>query len=101
MMPPKTSARPSIPLCLPGRCATGPKLRSNGLSFHEFRLRFALFPVVGIGRIDVARGFVSASVVSRVMAVNRSRIKGKGRYQTAPLHPFTRALPRYLKSHEP
>ncbi|GBL74602.1 hypothetical protein AVEN_235509-1 [Araneus ventricosus] len=32
------------------------KLRSNGLSFHEFRPRFALFPAVGTGRIDVARG---------------------------------------------
>ncbi|GBL74333.1 hypothetical protein AVEN_235314-1 [Araneus ventricosus] len=50
------------------------KLRSNGLSFHKFRPRFALFPVLGPGRIDVARGLVSASVVSRVMAVNRSRI---------------------------
>ncbi|GBM35590.1 hypothetical protein AVEN_121040-1 [Araneus ventricosus] len=52
------------------------KMRSNGLSFHEFRPRFALFPVVGTGRIDVARGLVSASVVSRVVAVNSSRIKG-------------------------
>ncbi|GBM21630.1 hypothetical protein AVEN_250733-1 [Araneus ventricosus] len=30
--------------------------RSYGLSFHEFRPRFALFPIVGTGRIDVARG---------------------------------------------
>ncbi|GBN14644.1 hypothetical protein AVEN_55623-1, partial [Araneus ventricosus] len=52
------------------------KLRPNGLSFHKFRPRFALFPVVGTGRIDVTRGIVSASVVSRIMAVNSSRIKG-------------------------
>ncbi|GBN13389.1 hypothetical protein AVEN_219845-1 [Araneus ventricosus] len=32
------------------------KLRPNGLSFHKFRQRFALFPVVGTGRIDVTRG---------------------------------------------
>ncbi|GBO05868.1 hypothetical protein AVEN_187008-1 [Araneus ventricosus] len=52
------------------------KLRSNGPSFHEFRPRFTLFPVVGTGRIDVARGLVSASVVSRIVAANSSRIKG-------------------------
>ncbi|GBM36539.1 hypothetical protein AVEN_46015-1 [Araneus ventricosus] len=50
-------------------------LRSNGLYFHRFRPRFALFPAVGTGRIDVARGLVSASVVSRGVAVNSSRIK--------------------------
>ncbi|GBL86739.1 hypothetical protein AVEN_95988-1 [Araneus ventricosus] len=49
---------------------------SNGLSSHKFRPRFALFPVVGTGRIDVVRGLVSASVVSSFMAVNSSRIKG-------------------------
>ncbi|GBM29942.1 hypothetical protein AVEN_165932-1, partial [Araneus ventricosus] len=43
------------------------KPRSYGLSFHEFRPRFALFLVVGTGRIDVARGLVSSSVVSLVM----------------------------------
>ncbi|GBN87506.1 hypothetical protein AVEN_180771-1 [Araneus ventricosus] len=42
----------------------------------RFRLRFALFPVVGTGRIDVTRGLVSASVVSRVVAINSSHIKG-------------------------
>ncbi|GBO07488.1 hypothetical protein AVEN_124508-1 [Araneus ventricosus] len=52
------------------------KPRSYGLSFPEFRPRFALFPVVGTGRIDMARGLVSASVVSRVMAVNGSHVKG-------------------------
>ncbi|GBL85409.1 hypothetical protein AVEN_34598-1 [Araneus ventricosus] len=55
------------------------KLRSNCLSFHEFRPRFALFPIVGTGRIDVARGLVSGSVVSRVVVVNSSRIKGTRR----------------------
>ncbi|GBM65269.1 hypothetical protein AVEN_213550-1 [Araneus ventricosus] len=40
------------------------------------RPRFALFPIVGTGRIDVTRGLVSAFVVSRVMAVNRSHVKG-------------------------
>ncbi|GBN82891.1 hypothetical protein AVEN_15939-1, partial [Araneus ventricosus] len=43
------------------------KPRSYGLSFHEFRQWFALFPVVGTERIDVARGIASAPVVSRVM----------------------------------
>ncbi|GBM05373.1 hypothetical protein AVEN_268518-1 [Araneus ventricosus] len=52
------------------------KLRSNGLSFHRFRPRFALFPVVGMGRIDATRGLVSTSVVSRVVVVNSSDIKG-------------------------
>ncbi|GBM43524.1 hypothetical protein AVEN_133831-2-1, partial [Araneus ventricosus] len=41
-----------------------------------FRPRLALFPVVGTGRIDVARGVVSASVVFRVLAINISHIKG-------------------------
>ncbi|GBN85748.1 hypothetical protein AVEN_116474-1 [Araneus ventricosus] len=55
------------------------KLRSYGLSFHKFRPRFALFLVVGTGRIDVTRGLVvSTSVVSGVMAVNSSHIKGGG-----------------------
>ncbi|GBN82353.1 hypothetical protein AVEN_173982-1, partial [Araneus ventricosus] len=36
------------------------KLRSNGLSFHRFRPRIALFPVVGTGKIDVTCGLVSA-----------------------------------------
>ncbi|GBO15059.1 hypothetical protein AVEN_212782-1 [Araneus ventricosus] len=74
------------------------KLRSYGLSFLEFRPRFALFPIVGTGRIDVARGFVSASVVSRVMAVNSSHIKGKGNGQMSSVHPFTQALPRNCKA---
>ncbi|GBM85846.1 hypothetical protein AVEN_37493-1 [Araneus ventricosus] len=74
------------------------KLRSYVLSFHEFRPRFVLFPMVGTGRIDVARRLVSASVVSRVMAVNCSHFKGKGSGQTASMHPFTRALPRYLQN---
>ncbi|GBM58106.1 hypothetical protein AVEN_164292-1 [Araneus ventricosus] len=50
-------------------------MRSNGPSFREFRPRFALFPVVGTGRTDVALGVVSASVISRVVAVNSSHIK--------------------------
>ncbi|GBN34485.1 hypothetical protein AVEN_44226-1 [Araneus ventricosus] len=54
------------------------KLRSYGLSFHEFRPRFALFPIVGTEGIDVARELVSASVVSRFMEVNSSHIKGRG-----------------------
>ncbi|GBM02039.1 hypothetical protein AVEN_209736-1 [Araneus ventricosus] len=56
------------------------KLRSNGLSCLEFRPRFALFPVVGTGRIDASRGLVSASVVSRVVVVNRSHIKDSRRH---------------------
>ncbi|GBM12014.1 hypothetical protein AVEN_256099-1 [Araneus ventricosus] len=51
---------------------------SYGLSFHEFRPRFALFPVVGTGRNNVAREIVSAFVVSRVMAVNSTHVKGGG-----------------------
>ncbi|GBM35352.1 hypothetical protein AVEN_90673-1 [Araneus ventricosus] len=54
------------------------KLRFYGLSFHEFHSLFALFLVVGTGKIDVVRGLVSASVVSRVMAVNRLHVKGWG-----------------------
>ncbi|GBM16711.1 hypothetical protein AVEN_217974-1 [Araneus ventricosus] len=69
-------------------------LRSNVLFFHKFRPRFALLPVVGTGSIDVACGLVSASAGSRVMAVKIPRIKGKGRGQTAPLHPFTKATRR-------
>ncbi|GBN99391.1 hypothetical protein AVEN_72217-1 [Araneus ventricosus] len=57
------------------------KLPSYGLPFHEFRPRFVLFPIVGTGRIDVARGLVSASVASRVMAVNSSHVKGTRRRQ--------------------
>ncbi|GBM59172.1 hypothetical protein AVEN_18060-1 [Araneus ventricosus] len=59
------------------------KLRSYGLSFHEFRPRFALFPIVGTGRIEVVRGLVSASVASRVMAVNSLHVKEGGSGQTA------------------
>ncbi|GBN25165.1 hypothetical protein AVEN_191638-1 [Araneus ventricosus] len=43
----------------------------------------------------------SASVVSRVMAVNSSHIKGRGSGQTASVHPFSRALTKYLQSHAP
>ncbi|GBN35476.1 hypothetical protein AVEN_165531-1 [Araneus ventricosus] len=50
--------------------------------------QFALLPVVGAGRIYVAGGLASSSVVSRVMVVNSSHIKGKGRGQTASSHPF-------------
>ncbi|GBL71745.1 hypothetical protein AVEN_198854-1, partial [Araneus ventricosus] len=59
------------------------KPRSNGLSFHEFRPRFVLFPVVGTGRIGADRELVSASAVSRVMAVNSPHIKGRRSGQTA------------------
>ncbi|GBL97925.1 hypothetical protein AVEN_127026-1 [Araneus ventricosus] len=52
-------------------------MHSYSLSFHEFRLRFAFFPIVGTGRIEVARGLVSACVVCRVMAVNSWHIKGR------------------------
>ncbi|GBO00512.1 hypothetical protein AVEN_132809-1 [Araneus ventricosus] len=52
------------------------KLRSYGLSFHEFRPLFALFPIVGTGRIDVTRGLVNASVVSHIMELNSSHVKG-------------------------
>ncbi|GBM16305.1 hypothetical protein AVEN_194046-1 [Araneus ventricosus] len=72
------------------------KLRSYSLSFHEFRPRYVLFPIVGTERIAVARGLVSASVASRVMAVNSLHVKGGGSDQTASVHPFTRALPRDL-----
>ncbi|GBL84699.1 hypothetical protein AVEN_191147-1 [Araneus ventricosus] len=47
------------------------------------------------------RGLVSASVASRVMAVNRSHVKGGGNGQTASVHPFAPALPRDLPSHAP
>ncbi|GBM79626.1 hypothetical protein AVEN_131225-1 [Araneus ventricosus] len=51
------------------------KLRSNGLSFHRFRPRFMLFPVVGMGRIYVACGLVSAFLVSHIVTVNSLHIK--------------------------
>ncbi|GBL89396.1 hypothetical protein AVEN_225908-1 [Araneus ventricosus] len=76
-------------------------LRSYGLSFHEFHPRFALCPIVEIGRIDVARGLASASVVSRVMVVKSSHIKGRVSGQSASVHPFTRALPIYLQRQAP
>ncbi|GBM53825.1 hypothetical protein AVEN_48339-1 [Araneus ventricosus] len=81
------------------------KMRSYGLSFQEFRPRFTSFPIrsfhSGTGRMDVACGLVSESVVSRVMTVNSSHVKGRGSGQTASVHPFTRALPRDLQSHAP
>ncbi|GBN11380.1 hypothetical protein AVEN_108915-1 [Araneus ventricosus] len=61
------------------------KLRSNGLFSHEFRRRFALFPFIGAGRFDVARGLVNASVVSQGTAVNSWSIKVNGRGQTPPM----------------
>ncbi|GBM52913.1 hypothetical protein AVEN_197219-1 [Araneus ventricosus] len=54
------------------------KLRSYGLSFCELQPWFALFLFVRTGRIDVDRGLVNTSVVSRVMTVNSSHIKGRG-----------------------
>ncbi|GBL87920.1 hypothetical protein AVEN_192084-1 [Araneus ventricosus] len=68
------------------------KPRSYGLPFHEFRPRFALFPVVGTGRIDVAHELVSASVVSRVMGVNSSHVKEGG---AARRRQYVRSLERY------
>ncbi|GBL73542.1 hypothetical protein AVEN_159521-1 [Araneus ventricosus] len=70
-------------------------MRSNGLSFHELHLRFALFPVVGTGRIYVARGLVSASVVSRILAVNKTHIKGKRPGQTAPFPDSTSVCSKF------
>ncbi|GBN91304.1 hypothetical protein AVEN_31561-1 [Araneus ventricosus] len=52
------------------------KLSFYGLSFQEIRPRFSLFPIVGTGRIDVARGLPSASIVSCVLEVNSSYVKG-------------------------
>ncbi|GBM11380.1 hypothetical protein AVEN_59048-1, partial [Araneus ventricosus] len=52
------------------------QLHSKDLSFHRFRPRFALFPFVGTGRIEMDSGLVSAPVVSRIVAVNSSLIKG-------------------------
>ncbi|GBO05759.1 hypothetical protein AVEN_188738-1 [Araneus ventricosus] len=78
------------------KISTNFKLPSYGLSFHEFRPRFVLFPIIETGRIEVARGLVSASVASRVMPVNRG---GSG--QKASVHPFSRALPIDLPSYEP
>ncbi|GBO07791.1 hypothetical protein AVEN_48815-1, partial [Araneus ventricosus] len=77
------------------------KPRSYDLFFHEFRPRFELFRVVGTGRIDVARGFISGSAFSRVMVVNSSHVKGGGSGQTASLHRFTRALTRDFPNHAP
>nr|GBL84085.1 hypothetical protein AVEN_273061-1 [Araneus ventricosus] len=51
--------------------------------------------------MEVARGLVSVSIASRVMAINNSHVRGSGSGQTASVHPFTRALPRDLPSHAP
>ncbi|GBN67973.1 hypothetical protein AVEN_262664-1 [Araneus ventricosus] len=72
---------------------------SYGLFFHEFRPRFALFPIVGTVKNDVSPGLVCASVVSRVMAIDISHVKGGESAQMASVHPFTRALPRDLRNH--
>ncbi|GBN35371.1 hypothetical protein AVEN_163366-1 [Araneus ventricosus] len=42
------------------------------------RVPFALFPVGGTRRLEVARGLVSECVVSLVMVINSSPIKGGG-----------------------
>ncbi|GBN94195.1 hypothetical protein AVEN_10036-1 [Araneus ventricosus] len=55
----------------------GIKPRSHDQITHRFRPRLAFFPVVGTKRFYGARGFVSASVVSRVVAVNSSDNKGR------------------------
>ncbi|GBM54297.1 hypothetical protein AVEN_90479-1 [Araneus ventricosus] len=55
-----------------------PLICSYDLPFHEFRPRFALFPFFRRGRVYVASGLVSASVVSHVIVVNSSHIKGRG-----------------------
>ncbi|GBM59208.1 hypothetical protein AVEN_60405-1 [Araneus ventricosus] len=47
---------PISPLLLKRERWLALKPRSYGLSFHEFRPLFALFPIFGTGRIDVARG---------------------------------------------
>ncbi|GBN97292.1 hypothetical protein AVEN_6377-1 [Araneus ventricosus] len=49
--------------------ALGLKLRSNSLSFHEFRSRYSLSS-------ERKEGLVRGYVVSRVIAANISRIKG-------------------------
>ncbi|GBL69406.1 hypothetical protein AVEN_11667-1 [Araneus ventricosus] len=67
------------------------KSRSYGLSFLEFRPLFAISNVVGTERIDMTRGLVSVSVVSRVMAVNSSHVKGRG---VAKCRQCTRSLER-------
>ncbi|GBM69173.1 hypothetical protein AVEN_91756-1 [Araneus ventricosus] len=51
------------------------KPRTHDQINHRFRLRCALLPAMGTGRLDVARGLVRASVVSRVEAVKSSNIK--------------------------
>ncbi|GBN01304.1 hypothetical protein AVEN_240021-1 [Araneus ventricosus] len=74
------------------------KLRLDSLSFHEFRQRFVLFPIDGTGRIEVVRGLVSSSVVSRVMAINSSHVKGEGEWPdgvNASVH--SRAAERFAK----
>ncbi|GBN92716.1 hypothetical protein AVEN_33231-1 [Araneus ventricosus] len=55
-------------------------LNPNHSRIRKYALhpQFALFLVVGTERIDVVRGFASAPVVSRVMAVYSSHIKGGG-----------------------
>ncbi|GBO09543.1 hypothetical protein AVEN_93298-1, partial [Araneus ventricosus] len=56
---------------------------------------------IGTGRIDVARGLLNTSVVSRVMTVTISHVKEGGSGQTASVHPFARPLQRDLPSHSP
>ncbi|GBM81754.1 hypothetical protein AVEN_13471-1 [Araneus ventricosus] len=45
---------------------------------YELHPRLAVFLIVGTVRIKVAGGLVSESVVSRVMLVNSSHVKGGG-----------------------
>ncbi|GBM15880.1 hypothetical protein AVEN_258425-1 [Araneus ventricosus] len=66
------------------RPAASLKLRSISLSFHELRPWFALFPVVGTGRIDVACGLVSASVASRVMVLPDATFSSEPDFSPSP-----------------
>ncbi|GBN59422.1 hypothetical protein AVEN_43949-1, partial [Araneus ventricosus] len=74
----------------------GVKLRSRGLPFHELRPRFVLFPVVITRRINVARGFVSAFVVSRIAEVNSWSVKGGKSGQTVSVR--SSAAERFAKT---
>ncbi|GBM60784.1 hypothetical protein AVEN_188449-1 [Araneus ventricosus] len=56
------------------------KPRSGGLSFHQFRPLFELFPIVGTGRIDVARLLVSATIVSRFKSCSNGVWLGRSRF---------------------
>ncbi|GBO18576.1 hypothetical protein AVEN_119416-1 [Araneus ventricosus] len=79
--------------CLQEELSSILKGRTHDQITHRFRPRCVSFPVIGTGRLDVARGLVRASAVSRVVAVNRSNIEDARRSTTGHRYGATRSVP--------